>query len=107
MSLRQLRALLQRFFEQRQAAKQRGVEWALDYWTWLEIWETSGHLEERGRRKGQWQMCRLEDRGGYASSNVFIGRMENNASEGQITKRRIRLARQMAACASKITPGIN
>jgi len=48
-SVRQLPALLERFFQQRQAAKQRGVEWALDFWTWLEIWQDSGHLCERGR----------------------------------------------------------
>jgi len=107
MSLRQLRAYIdQRFFQQRRQAKQRGVEWQLDYWRWLEIWQTSGHLHERGRQKGQWQMCRLADIGPYASSNVRIDRMEINASEAQITKNRIRLARQKAACAAAGTAGI-
>jgi hypothetical protein len=77
----QLRALLQRFFEQRQAAKQRGVAWQLDFWQWLEIWESSGHLYERGRRKGEFQMCRTNDLGPYCSSNVRIDLMEVNASE--------------------------
>jgi len=45
-------------------------------------------------RKGEFQMCRPGDVGPYASSNVRIDRMEANASEGQITKRRIRLERQ-------------
>ena len=40
------------------------------------------------------KMCRLGNVGPYASSNVRIDRMETNAAEGQITKRRIRLERQ-------------
>src|SRR5262249_58051590 len=90
----QLPALWQRFFQQRQTAKQRGVVWQLDFWTWLRIWEDSGHLDERGRRKGEFQMCRPRDIGPYCSTNVRIDRMETNAAEAQITKRRIRLERQ-------------
>jgi hypothetical protein len=96
----QLRALLERYFEQRQAAKQRGVEWQLDFWQWLEIWQSSGHLHERGRCRGQFQMCRRGDIGPYASSNVRIDRMEINASEAQQTKCRLRLERQATACSS-------
>jgi hypothetical protein len=36
----------------------------------LEIWQSSGHLHERGRCRGQFQMCRLGDVGPYASSTV-------------------------------------
>src|SRR5215831_551380 len=92
----QLRALLQRYFEQRQAAKQRGVEWALDFWQWLAIWQDSGHLLERGRRRGQFQMCRLGDIGPYCSSNVRIDKMEANIQEAH----RVRLERQATACSS-------
>jgi hypothetical protein len=98
LSVHQLRALLERFFQQRQAAKQRGIEWALDYWQWLEIWQTSGHLYERGRCRGNYQMCRLGDIGPYASSNVRIDLMETNASEAAKTKQRLRLERQMTTC---------
>ena len=96
----QLRALLERYFEQRQAAKQRGIEWALDFWQWLEIWQSSGHLHERGRCRGQFQMCRRGDIGPYASSNVRIDRMEANTSEAQAAKQRLRLERQATACSS-------
>jgi len=96
----QLRALLERFFEQRQAAKQRGIEWALDFWQWLEIWQSSGHLEERGRRKGCFQMCREGDTGAYCSSNVRIDLMQVNCSEAAKTKQRLRLERQATACSS-------
>src|SRR5262245_12641508 len=88
------------FNRQRRTAKQRGISWELDFWSWLKIWEASGHLEERGRRRGQFQMCRFEDIGPYASSNVRIDRMETNASEAQVAKRRIQLARQEVAYAA-------
>jgi len=90
-SVRQLPALLQRYFQQRKAAQRRGIEWNFDFWTWLAVWEASGHLHERGRHRGQWQMCRSGDTGAYCSSNVRIDRMEANASEGQVTKQRLRL----------------
>src|SRR5262249_35598248 len=50
-----LRQLLQRFLQQRRQARQRGIQWQLDYWEWLRIWQDSGHLHERGRHRGKWQ----------------------------------------------------
>jgi hypothetical protein len=82
--------LLERFLQQRNQAKQRGIEWDLSYLEWLAIWQTSGHLFERGRHKGSYQMCRFEDVGPYASSNVRIDRMEANIQEAH----RVRLERQ-------------
>src|SRR5262245_59942553 len=92
--------LLKRFLEQRSQAQQRGIQWDLSYLEWLASWRASGHLHQRGRRKGMYQMCRENDRGCYCSSNVRIDKMEVNASEGQITKRRLRLARQEFASAA-------
>ena len=105
MSLRQratnpLLELLERFLQQRRAAIKRGITWELEFWKWLEIWQASGHLHERGRRKGEFQMCRPDDVGPYASSNVRIDKSETNAAEGQITKRRLRLERQATICSS-------
>jgi len=54
----------------------------------------SGHLKKRGRHRGEFQMCRPGDIGPYCSTNVRIDRMETNASEAPITKRRLRLERQ-------------
>ena len=91
-----LRAFWQRFIEQRQAAKQRGVEWLLSFPQWLEIWQASGHINERGRRRGQFQMCRSSDIGPYASSTVRIDTQAANIQEAH----RIRLERQATACSS-------
>jgi hypothetical protein len=70
--------LYSRFLEQRSKAKQRGIAWQLPYWEWLQIWEESGHLPERGRRKGEFVMARNRDRGPYAAAKVRIIRVETN-----------------------------
>jgi len=88
------------FNRQRRTARQRGISWELDFWTWLKIWEDSGHLEERGRKAGCFQMCRNGDVGPYASSTVRIDLMESNSREAQLTKRRLRLERMATACSS-------
>jgi hypothetical protein len=88
------------FNRQRRTAKQRRIEWKLDFWEWLRIWEDSGHLSERGRRKEEWQMCRFEDIGPYASSNVRIDKMEANIQEAHRSR-----AREKVTGAIKTFPG--
>jgi len=84
------------FNRQRRTPPQRGIEWKLDFWDWLKIWESSGHLEERGRCRGQFQMCRTGDTGAYCSSNVRIDTQGNNIREAVS----VRLERQATACSS-------
>lgn len=80
--------LYRRFTEQRERARQRGIGWELPYWQWLQIWQDSGHLDERGRRKGEWQMARFGDKGPYSLDNVKIVRAETNAAEAKETQKR-------------------
>lgn len=54
--------IYRRFREQRAGAKQRKIEWQLPYWEWLQIWEESGRLNDRGTKKGCFVMAR---KGGY------------------------------------------
>jgi hypothetical protein len=42
--------LFKRFNQQRHTAKQRGIPWRLEFWEWLQIWQDSEHLHERGTR---------------------------------------------------------
>src|SRR6516225_9333463 len=70
--------IYRRFRQQRTQAKVRGIEWELPYWEWLQIWQDSGHLDERGRRKGQWVMARNGDIGPYAAWNVKIVYSDTN-----------------------------
>lgn len=68
-------------------AKTRGIEWKLTYEQWLNIWTQSGHLAERGRKKGQYCMSRYGDTGAYEVGNVFIqthGANITDAKKGKI-----------------------
>lgn len=44
----------------------------LTFEEWLQIWVDSGHLHERGRKRGQYVMSRVNDLGSYEVGNVFI-----------------------------------
>lgn len=68
-------------------AFERGIPWNFQYWEWLQIWQDSGHLEDRGNKGGQWVMARHGDAGAYEAGNVKITRVEKNASDGQKVKR--------------------
>ena len=81
-----------RYNQQKAHAKQRGIEFLLTFEQWLELWTKSGHLNERGRGAGAYNMCRIADQGPYAIGNVFIGTTEQNSREGNLgkVKRRIK-----------------
>jgi hypothetical protein len=66
---------------QKRQAGYRGIAWELEYWEWLQIWQDSGHLHERGTRKGEWCMSRPGDKGPYAAHNVRIVHCETNDEE--------------------------
>jgi hypothetical protein len=73
--------LVHRYNEQRHHAKQRGIAWKLLYWEWLQIWQDSGHLPERGHKGGQWVMARNGDKGAYEAGNIKIVPCEKNNSD--------------------------
>jgi hypothetical protein len=89
--------LFVRFKKQRERARQRGIPWRLEYWEWLQIWQDSDHVDERGRRSGEWVMGRNGDRGAYEASNVKIIRCETNNSVAQDAKKAKRRARLQLA----------
>jgi hypothetical protein len=61
-----------KFTNHRSKAKHRGIEFKLTFNDWKLIWLTSGKWEQRGIRKGQYVMSRVNDVGPYAIGNVFI-----------------------------------
>lgn len=67
-------------------AKQRNTSFLLSFEEWLSVWKASGHLHERGCRRGQYVMARHKDRGPYAIGNVKIIRHSVNVTEGQLGK---------------------
>lgn len=84
-----------RYRDHKHNAKMKGIGFELSFEQWLEIWKASGHLAERGRRRGQYVMARLGDRGPYAIDNVKIISHEQNIKERRFTPQE--LARRSAA----------
>lgn len=72
------------FSVQRNNAKARGIEFLLTFRQWFEIWETSGFIEKRGRKKYQYVMSRKNDSGSYSESNVFIQTVEENSRQATL-----------------------
>lgn len=71
-----------RYQEQKDAAKQRGIEFNISFDEWWSIWEQSGKYEQRGCRRGQYVMSRVNDTGPYEVGNVFIQTCGGNNSDG-------------------------
>lgn len=60
------------FLTQKAVAKYRGIQFKMSFIEWLAIWDSSGHLHQRGRKKGQYVMARYGDQGPYSFNNVEI-----------------------------------
>jgi len=69
------------YADQKHHAKERGIDWLLNYELWLEMWLESGKWEQRGKRKGEYQMCRYYDTGPYSVVNCYIGTVEENQKD--------------------------
>lgn len=67
-------------------AAHRGIDFLLTFEEWCDIWLSSGKYQLRGKGKGKYNMCRINDTGPYAVGNVFIGLHEDNARDGHLGK---------------------
>jgi hypothetical protein len=67
----------------RYSAAVRRIPFRFTFAEWWCLWEQSGHWDERGKRRGQYQMARFADRGGYELGNVRIITVEANHREQQ------------------------
>lgn len=76
-----MRDLKPAYWDQKRLAAKRNIGWQLTFEEWLNIWQQSGHLHERGRGIGKYCMCRYGDVGPYSVNNVFIQTNEKNSSE--------------------------
>lgn len=70
-----------KYKQQRDNAKARGIPWELTFPQWCEIWEESGHWDERGNFDEGYVMARNGDQGPYAVGNVRIARHVENVAE--------------------------
>ena len=82
LTSKDLRKLVIKFTDHRHRAKRRKIKFLLTLGEWLRIWTDSGHLHERGCRKGQYCMARIGDKGPYSIGNVKIITHSDNLSEG-------------------------
>jgi hypothetical protein len=73
--------LVYSYRNQHRAALARGIEWDLPLAQWLGVWNSSGHLEQRGKGKGKYVMSRIKDTGGYVVGNVHIQLATDNSTE--------------------------
>lgn len=64
---------------QKNTAKQRGIEWDITFEEWIAWWQGTGHYHERGCRAGQYVMGRIGDVGPYELSNIICLRIEENS----------------------------
>ena len=69
------------FWAQKGNAKRRGISWEMSFKQWCDIWDKSGHYEQRGPRRGQYVMCRDGDQGPYRPDNVYIRYGRENIRE--------------------------
>jgi hypothetical protein len=67
----------------RDAALHRGIPFLLSFGQWWSIWQRSGHWDERGKRRGQYQMARFADQGPYELGNVRVCTVTENHQEQQ------------------------
>jgi hypothetical protein len=81
------RRLKRKFITQRVNAKNRGIEWRLTFEQWRDWWLATGHIDERGKQRGQWVMARPGDRGAYELGNIKCILAESNAIEGNQLRR--------------------
>ena len=63
------------------------VEFRLSFDEWLNIWEASGKLSQRGHKKGCYVMSRYNDLGHYEVGNVFIQEHSDNVRQAQIGRK--------------------
>lgn len=62
-------------------AEGRGIPWQFSYESWLEFWLESNKWYLRGKRKGNYQICRYGDIGPYNTKNCYIDSVEQNQED--------------------------
>ena len=75
-----------RYLQQRAQARMRKVPFTITFEEWIKLWSDSGKWEQRGRRKDQYCMSRIGDKGGYELGNVFIQLQADNIKDAQTGK---------------------
>jgi hypothetical protein len=75
-----IRDARRKYSAHKSSAKQRGIPFLLTFEQWWQIWQKSGHWEERGH---PYMMMRSKDEGPYAVGNVRIATGAQNAEDNR------------------------
>ena len=84
MTKDELRKAKRKWWDQKENAKRRSIEFDFPFEEWLQFWLDSGHWDDRGTGAGSYVMSRKGDTGPYRIDNVEIKSQEENLSEGNI-----------------------
>lgn len=76
------------FKYQKRSADSRGIEWRLTLKQWWDLWQESGHWQDRGRGRDRYCMARLHDSGAYEMGNAYITTNRENGQEYQLRRDR-------------------
>ena|SRR5258708_26013420 len=70
-----------KFIDHRKAAKRRSIPFLLTFDQWWDIWNCSGHWDNRGKLRHQYCMARFGDQGAYEVGNIQIITVSQNCAE--------------------------
>ena len=70
------------YTSQKHTARKRDIPFLLSFEEWVDIWQSSGKLAERGRGSDKYCMARHGDIGPYSINNVSIITNHENLSLG-------------------------
>jgi hypothetical protein len=76
------------WFNQRGAARRRGIPFRLTFEAWEQWWVDSGHYHERGKQHHQYVMARVGDAGAYELGNIECITARRNCIEGNERRQR-------------------
>jgi len=72
--------------DQKATAKRRGIDFNITFENWKKWWISTGKADNRGRNKGCYQMCRLNDEGAYEIENIYCATITKNMQDKQLGK---------------------
>lgn len=101
------RYVYQAWRSHRNNALGRGIPFIFPLLRWHLWWKTAltkaGHGAERGNRRGQFMMCRINDAGAYEDGNVYVGTGTTNAADRTAEARLAAVAKCAATMAANGT----